>query len=110
VGVKVTSQVAVFGPLELRPQLVLPNDPLDGAARNDTVPVGAVAPVDAVSLTVTVHVVSWPVVTEDGAQVTLVEVGSSGAPDPVALHSSLPVAPSSAAKNTVPFSLKRPLL
>jgi hypothetical protein len=78
VGVKVTSQVAVFGPLKLRLQLVLPNDPLDGAAENDTVPVGTVAPLGAMSVTVTVHVVVSPVVTEDGEQFAAVDVGSTG--------------------------------
>jgi hypothetical protein len=78
VGVNVTSQVAVFGPLELRPQLVLPNDPLVGAAENDTVPVGAFAPLDARSVTVTVHVAGSPVVTEAGEQFAAVVVGSTG--------------------------------
>ena len=41
-----------------------------------TVPVGAVGPTDAVSVTVTVHVVAWFIATEEGEQVTDVVVES----------------------------------
>jgi hypothetical protein len=103
-GTKVTWQAAVLAPWAIRAQLVLPNDPPDGAAENDTLPVGAVGPLDAVSVTVTVQVVALPTVTEDGEQLTPVEVGSGEA---VTFHSSLPVEPSSAAKNSVPFTFVR---
>ena len=42
-----------------------------------TVPVGAVAPVDDVSVTVAVQVVAWFTTTVDGVQLTTVEVGWS---------------------------------
>ena len=54
----------------------LPNAPLVGEDPNPTVPVGVVAPVEAVSVTVTVHVDGLPVVTGEGVQEALVDVGS----------------------------------
>jgi len=41
-----------------------------------TVPVGAVAPITDVSVTVTVHVVAWFIATDEGAQAILVAVES----------------------------------
>jgi hypothetical protein len=40
------------------------------------VPVGVVAPINAVSVTVTVHVVAWFSATDEGEQVIAVAVGS----------------------------------
>jgi hypothetical protein len=39
-------------------------------------PVGAVAPTGVVSVTVTVQVVAWPIITDDGAQLIAVAVVS----------------------------------
>jgi hypothetical protein len=41
-----------------------------------TVPVGAVCPEDAVSLTVAVHKVDWPTIPDEGEQVRVVDVES----------------------------------
>jgi len=41
-----------------------------------TVPVGAIAPITDVSVTVTLHVVTWFIATDEGAQVILVDVES----------------------------------
>lgn len=41
-----------------------------------TEPVGAVGPMDAVSTTVTVHVVAWFIATEEGEQAIVVAVES----------------------------------
>jgi len=46
---------------------------------NVTVPVGCVAPILAVSVTVAVQVVAWPITTLLGEQATLVLVGSTAA-------------------------------
>jgi len=74
-----------FVPAAARAQLPeLPNDPVVGADAKLTVPVGVLAPLDAVSVTVAVHVVALPVTTEAGEHPTLVEVGSAGDPPPLA--------------------------
>jgi hypothetical protein len=54
----------------------LPNDPDVGADVKLTVPVGVLAPLEAVSVTVAVHVDALPVLTDPGEQDTPVDVGS----------------------------------
>jgi len=78
-GVNVSWQDAVAVlPVAASVQLAeLPNDPEFGAAAKLAVPVGVLAPVAAVSVTVAVHVVPVPTVSADGEQPTLVDVGST---------------------------------
>ena len=101
---KVALHEAVVAPWATSVQLLLPNAPVEGEAETETLPVGAVPPLDDVSVTVTVQVVALPFVTEEGEQLTPVEVGSGGR---IACHSSLPVPPSSAVKNRFPFTAVR---
>ena len=56
----------------------LPKAPVVGDALKLTVPGGALAPLNAVSVTVAVQVLALPVVTEFGEQATLVDVASTG--------------------------------
>ena len=56
-----------------RLQLVEPNVPT-ALVLKFTVPVGVTAPVPDVSVTVTVHVLGWVTVTDEGEQDTAVEV------------------------------------
>jgi hypothetical protein len=58
-------------------QLVLPNDPVVGDELKLTDPVGVLAPLEGVSVTIAVHVVALPNVSDVGEQATLVEVGST---------------------------------
>jgi hypothetical protein len=76
-----------------------PKEPDVGCEVNLTVPVGLVAPLDAVSVTVAVHVVALPVDTEPGEQLTLVDVGL-GAVRPVVPTSTSPT-PAVATQNVV---------
>jgi hypothetical protein len=57
------------------------NDPLIDELKS-TGPVGVLAPLAAVSLTVTVHIVATPSVPDAGRQFTLVLVGSMGVLEP----------------------------
>jgi len=50
-------------------------------------PIGVVAPTDAVSVTVTVHVVAWFITTDEGEHVMVVVVESS--PKPIDVDPSL---------------------
>jgi hypothetical protein len=54
----------------------LPNEPVVGDEAKLTVPVGVLAPLEAVSVTVAVHVEGAPVVTDEGEHATLVDVGA----------------------------------
>lgn len=84
VGVNVTEQLP-----ENKLQLVGLKDPLAVPAFvNMTVPVGVVAVPDAVSVTVVVHVEPLFVTTDDGAQLTVVEVER---PVTVSVNDWLPV-------------------
>jgi hypothetical protein len=56
----------------------LPNVPDVGEDVKLTEPVGVLAPLDAVSVTVAVHDVPVPTVTDDGEHETLVDVASTG--------------------------------
>ncbi len=53
------------------------NDPVVGELVKLTVPVGALAPLDAVSFTITMHVVALPSVGDAGEQSTVVDVEST---------------------------------
>ncbi len=77
-GVNESRQNAIPAvPLACSVQLAeLPNDPVVGELVKPTVPVGVVAPLDAVSLTATVHVVAVPSLTEPGEHATAVAVES----------------------------------
>ena len=55
----------------------LPNAPVVGEDVKLTVPVGVLAPLELVSVTVAVHVVALPVATDVGEHATLVDVGST---------------------------------
>ena len=55
----------------------LPKDPVAGELVKLTVPVGVVAPLVRVSVTVAVHVVSLPLLNDAGAHTTPVDVESS---------------------------------
>jgi hypothetical protein len=113
-GVNVTWHDAVSGvPVAASVQLPeLPNDPVVGADVNATVPVGVLAPLLAVSPTVAVHVVGLPVMTDAGAQATVVDVGSSPVPAPFQLvkmscpngvtPTASPIRPSPNRSSTVP--------
>ena len=68
----------------------LPNDPDVGEDVKLTDPVGVVAPDEAVSVTVAVHVDALPVATELGEQLTLVDVGS-GAGDVAVIEFDWPL-------------------
>ena len=57
--------------------LELPNEPDVGEDVKLTVPVGVLAPLAAVSVTVAVHVAAVPVVTVVGEHATVVDVGST---------------------------------
>ena len=57
--------------------LELPNTPVVGEDVKLTVPVGVLAPLDAVSVTVAVQVVALPVATDVGEHATCVDVGST---------------------------------
>ncbi len=55
----------------------LPNEAVVGEDVKLTDPVGVLAPLDAVSVTVAVHDVALPVLTDAGEQATAVDVGST---------------------------------
>jgi hypothetical protein len=77
-GVNVTWQPAVAAaPFGARPQAGTLNEPDVGDAENVTSPVGLLAPLKAVSVTPTVHVVALPHVTDAGEHDTLVNVEST---------------------------------
>lgn len=83
VGVNVTEQdavpsVAVAASVHARE---LPNDPTESEVKL-TWPVGVVAPLDAVSVTVAVHVVGLSMPTEVGEHATAVLVGSGAGAEP----------------------------
>jgi hypothetical protein len=84
----------------------LENEPECGEELRLMTPVGTVVPAGAVSVTVVVHVVGLPTFSELGSQLALVEVGSTA----LARHSSVPVLPSFAAKNSVPPTFVNPAL
>ena len=54
-----------------------PSEPLVGADLNETVPVGVLSPLDAVSFTLAVHVAAAAAVTDGGEHTTPVDVGST---------------------------------
>ena len=60
----------------------LAKEPEVGAELKLTVPVGVLAPLDTVSVTVAVHIEALPVATDDGEQLTLVDDGSSDVSEP----------------------------
>jgi hypothetical protein len=64
----------------------LPNTPVVGEDVKLTVPVGVLAPLEAVSVTIAVHVTSPLVTTGEAEQPTLVDVESTVGP---AVHSEL---------------------
>jgi hypothetical protein len=78
-GVKEISQDATpIVPIAASAQLPeLPNDPVVGEDVKLTDPDGVVAPLDAVSVTVTVHDVVLPTTTESHWRPKLVDVGST---------------------------------
>lgn len=75
-GVSVTWHVAALVPLAERPHVPEGGAKLpDPLAVKVTVPVGLVAPVEEVSVIVTVQVVAEPTTTDEGVQLMVVEVG-----------------------------------
>ncbi len=74
----VTEHDALLVPDDWSVQLPeLPNVPPLGEAPKLTVPVGVLAPLVAVSVTVAVHDVALPAAADVGEQPTMVEVGST---------------------------------
>ena len=69
-GLKVTEQLATPGFTLVRRKHVLRGSPV----LKPTLPVGVVGPLEAVSVTVAMHVVRWPTDTVPGEQLTVVEV------------------------------------
>jgi hypothetical protein len=76
VGTYETLHFPAFVPLLERLQVFELNAPVP-LVENVTIPVGLVAPVDAVSVTVAVHEVDAPTSTELGTHKTAVVVGST---------------------------------